>query len=227
MLASVFGSEARTRRATPERSPRARTPESTGPLRTLARGEILFQEGDTRGQIYLVERGALCHYVRFEDGRREVIEFAFPGDMIGFGHLEAHVSTAQAMVETSVSLVSAEAFKEALAGDASLAARVSAAADRDFDFLRARAIKSGLGKPIERVASFLAALSQLSAHEGRDPMLVTDDIPSGVVAGHLDMTIDGLVRALRELEQRGVLRSTEAGLRIADLSALEKLASAA
>ena len=226
MLASVFGSEARARSATPERA-RVRTPESTGPLRTLARGEILFQEGDTRGQVYLVERGALCHYVRFEDGRREIIEFAFPGDLIGFGHLEAHVSTAQAMVETSVSLVSAEAFEEALAGDGPLAARASAAADRDFDFLRARAIRSGHGKPVERVASFLAALSQLSAHEGRDPTLVTDDIPSGVVAGHLDMTIDGLVRALRELEQRGVLRSTGAGLRITDLPALEKLASAA
>jgi CRP/FNR family transcriptional regulator len=226
MLASAFGSEARARSATSEPA-RVRTPEGTGPLRTLARGEILFQEGDTRGQVYLVERGALCHYVRFEDGRREIIEFAFPGDLIGFGHLEAHVSTAQAMVETSVSLVSAEAFEEALAGNGPLAARASAAADRDFDFLRARAIRSGHGKPVERVASFLAALSQLSADEGRDPTLVTDDIPSGVVAGHLDMTIDALVRALRELEQRGVLRSTGAGLRITDLPALEKLASAA
>ena len=227
MLAPVFGSEAQARGAARERRQKVRTPESAGPLRTLASGEILFQEGDTRGQVYRVERGALCHYVRFEDGRREIIEFAFPGDLIGFGHLEAHVSTAQAMVETSVSLVSAEAFEEALAGDAHLAARLSAAADRDFDFLRARAIRSGHGKPVERVASFLAALSQLSAHEGRDPTLVTDDIPSGVVAGHLDMTVDGLVRALRELEQRGVLRTTDAGLRIADLSALEKLASAA
>ena len=227
MLAPVFGSEAHAHGAARERRQKARTLESAGPLRTLGRGEILFQEGDTRGQVYRVERGALCHYVRFEDGRREIIEFAFPGDLIGFGHLEAHVSTAQAMVETSVSIVSAEAFEEALAGDGPLAARLSAAADRDFDFLRARAIKSGLGKPVERVASFLAALSQLSAHEGRDPTLVTDDIPSGVVAGHLDMTIDGLVRALRELEQRGVLLSTEAGLRIANLPALEKLASAA
>lgn len=197
------------------------------PLRTLARGEVLFQEGDTRVQLYRVERGALCHYVRFEDGRREIIEFAFPGDIIGFGHLESHVSTAQAMAETAVSIVSVQEFEQALDGDGRLAARLSAAADRDFDFLRARAIKSGQGKPVERVASFLTALSHLSAHEGRDPTLVTDEIPSGVVAGHLDMTIDGLARALRELERRGMVRSTNDGLRIADLAALEKLASAA
>ena len=111
--------------------------------------------------------------------------------------------------------------------DGHLAARLAAAADRDFDFLRARAVKSGDGKPVERLASFLTALSHLGADEGRDPTVVTDEIPSGIVAEHLDMTIDGLVQALRELERRGMVRSTADGLRIADLGALEDLARAA
>ena len=204
-----------------------RVPLTAAPERTLAGGEVLFQAGDTRARLYRVERGALCHYRRWDDGRCEIIEFAFPGDIVGFGHLEAHISTAQAMVETVVSTVSTEEFERALAGDDHLAARLSAAGDREFDFLRGRAVASGKDKPVERLASFLAALSHVSADEGRDPMLVTDEISSGFVAEHLDMTIDMLVAALRELEQRGVVRSTANGLRIADLSGLEDLARVA
>jgi CRP/FNR family transcriptional regulator len=201
--------------------------EAGAPKRTLAGGEVLFQAGDTRARLYRVERGALCHYRRWDDGLCEIIEFAFPGDIIGFGHLENYISTAQAMVETVVSTVSAQEFEETLSHDDHLAGRLSAAADREFDFLRDRAVASSKGEPVERLASFLTALSHLSAEEGRDPTIVTDEVSSGLVAERLDMTIDVLVRALRELERRGMVRSTTNGLRIADMGALEELARVA
>ncbi len=52
---------------------------ASAPERTLAGGEVLFQAGDTRARLYRVERGALCHYRRWDDGRCEIIEYAFPG----------------------------------------------------------------------------------------------------------------------------------------------------
>ena len=198
-----------------------------GPTRTLAAGEVLFQTGDTRSRLYRVERGALCHYFRWEDGRHEVIEFAFPGDIVGLGQLDEHVSTAQAVAETVVSFVTPEEFEHELDSDGQLASRAAAADDLEFDFQRMRAVNAGRNKPVERVASFLSALSHLSSAEGRDPTLVTDEIPSGYVAERLDMTLDGLAKALRELERRGMVRPTDDGLRIADVDALEKLANAA
>ena len=195
--------------------------------RALERGEILFRTGDTRGKLYRVESGALCHYLRWEDGRREIVEFAFPGDIVGFGHLQSHVSTAQAVVETAVSLVSQKEFDELLETDGQLAARFAAAGDREFEYLREVTVKPGEGKPVERVASFLSALSHMSEVEGRDPTLVAGEITSGEVAEQLDLTLDGLVAALRELERRGMVAAAGNGrLRISDLPALEKLAAA-
>jgi len=220
-MLAVSQPEVRTgSRATPEER-------AISPDRTLSSGEVLFQAGDTRAKLYRVERGALCHYRRWEDGRCEIIEFAFPGDVIGFGHLEAHISTAQAMVETVVSTVTSDDFEQLLGADDHLAVRLSAATDREFDFLRERAIESGKGKPVERLASFLTALSHMSANEGRDPMIVTDEVSSGVVAERLDMSIDALGHALRELESRGMVRPTPKGLRISNLSGLEQLARVA
>ncbi len=195
-------------------------------VRRLPRGETLFEAGEERIQLYRVERGALCHYQRQDDGHHEIIEFAFPGDIIGFGHLAEHASTAQAVAKTIVSPVSEEEFEQLLEADGQLSARYAAAADREFEFLRVRALTSSRGKPAKRVASFLAALARMSAGEGRDPALITDEFSSGTVAEHLDVSLDTLADALRDLHERGIVSPTRGGLRIADLAALEEYADA-
>ena len=197
-------------------------------VRRLARGETLFHAGDARDQLYRVERGALCHYMRWDDGHHEVIEFAFPGDIIGLGHLDVHTSTAQAVAKTIVSPVSEEEFEQLLETDGLLAARFTAAGDREFDYLRVRALTTAGKLPAAgRVASFLAALSRMGASEGRDPTVITDEFSSGAVADHLNMTVDALAAALRDLEDRGIVTPVRNGLRIADLEALERFADAA
>ena len=196
-------------------------------VRRLTRGETLFHAGDRRDCIYRVERGALCHYVRWPDGRHEVIEFAFPGDIIGFGHLDVHASTAQAAARTIVSPVTEREFERLLENDGMLSARYAAAADREFEFLRLRALQSTQNAPARRVASFLAALAQLSAREGRDPSTVADELTSGVVAEQLDMSVDTFAGVLSELKTRGLLADAGETLRISDIDALEKFADAA
>lgn len=196
-------------------------------VRRLSRGETLFHSGEPRLQLYRVERGALCHYQRQDDGHHEIIEFAFPGDIIGFGHLAEHTSTAQAVAKTIVSPVSEDEFDQLRETDAQLAARYAAAGDREFDFLRVRALASGRGKPEKRVASFLAALARMGAGEGRDPAVITDEYSSGAVAEHLNLSLDALRDVLRDLEERGMVSPGREGLRIADLDALEQFADAA
>jgi CRP/FNR family transcriptional regulator len=192
----------------------------------LARAEVLFHAGDVREQIYRVERGTQCHYSRRENGDHEIIQYLFPGDIIGVGTLDTHASTAQAVTETVLTPVSNEELELLAETDGQLAARIAAAADREFEYLRQRALNSG-SKPVKRVASFLAAMARLSAHEGREATVVSDDISSGAVAHHLNMSIDSLADVLRELQKRGMVEPAEDGLHIADVDALEKFADAA
>ena len=193
-------------------------------MRSLAPGECLFQKGDRYARLYRVEHGALCHYVHKGDGSHEIIEFVFKGDIVGFAqHVEKHITTARALVLTEVSVVPSQVFADALKTDGCLAARVAAAADREFDYLRSRAVQSGEGRPAARVAAFIAALVRISTREGRDPSLVADEISSGVVAEGLNMSIDCLATALMELERRGLIQQTPAGKRIVDVELLERL----
>lgn len=188
--------------------------------------DILFHAGDAR-TLYRVERGAICHYMLWADGRHEVIEFAFPGDIVGLGHLSRHVSTAQAMVDTVVSIVSEAEFAESFENDDPLAFRLSAAIEREFDFVRDQATARTPPKSAVRVANFLLALAGLNGVEGRERELITDDITAGFVAEKLDMSIEALSEALLRLKKEGAVRETSQGLRIVDTATLQRLADAA
>jgi len=199
-------------------------------LQNVKTGEILFQAGDERA-LYRIERGAVCHYMLWADGRYEVIEFAFPGEIVGLGHMSRHVSTAQAMVDTVVSRIGEEDLEEALAHDDRLSFRLASAAEREFDHLKQQTLAAKVSAnelpAAAKVANFLLVLSSLNGPEGRDRSLIGDDITAGFVAERLNLSLEKLGAALLSLKKQGAVRETPAGLRIVDPMTLQKLAEAA
>jgi CRP/FNR family transcriptional regulator len=219
-----------------QREREARTPAGTvaaacpGPAeagtRSIRHGEALFGPGDARRGAYRLTAGALCHYMVWPDGSHDVIEFAFPGDIVGIGHLSEHISTAQAMVDTTVALLSEKELDEALEQDAALAARMASAADREFDFLRRRALASGPRGPLNRIASYILALADMACRSGDDLLQPVARVGSGSsLAAMLEMPPAEFAAAVTELEQRGLIQSEEGGLVVCDRPGLEALAS--
>ena len=192
--------------------------------RHVIAGATVFRAGEQR-RLYRVEHGAICHYVQFAAGAYEVIEFAFPGDIIGLGCLPTHVSTATAMVDTSVCVITDLDLERALTNDNRLYFRLVEAKEREFDFSRSRSRDAGPLSPLQRVANFLLAIASINTSEGREPLIVRDDVSSGFVAEQLQMSIDTLAAALLSLRQSGAVTVSDSGLRILDIAALERLAA--
>ena len=69
-------------------------------LRRVEAKEFAFAEGDTSAHLFRVETGAVGLYKVMSDGRRQVLGFAYPGDLIGFGAEGDHVMNAQATKPT-------------------------------------------------------------------------------------------------------------------------------
>ena len=193
-------------------------------VRTLAAGETLFREGDTRSYVYRVERGALCLFKSRDDGTQDIFEFAFPGDLVGLGYLDSHVSGAQAAMETSLICLSRTALDPSTERNARSRARLTAAIEREVMFLKESLLRSGHPGPFERVAALFVTLSHYNEYEGREPTLITDSLKCGVVAGYLNMSVNQLAAQLAEMEARGLIELCEKGLRLLDLDALEKIA---
>ncbi|RYG75669.1 MAG: Crp/Fnr family transcriptional regulator, partial [Alphaproteobacteria bacterium] len=65
----------------------------TGEVR-LDRGEVLIEQDVTRGGLFTLLAGMMMRYRSLEDGRRQIVNFIFPGDLIGlqgaFGDPASH-----------------------------------------------------------------------------------------------------------------------------------------
>lgn len=192
--------------------------------RAVATGETLFAPGDQR-RHYRVEEGAIFHYIRWTDGSHDLIEVAFPGDIVGLGHLSSHISTAQAMVESRVTEVADADIETLLETDDRLPLLLASAGEREFDYMRDVSLNSGKRTPIERVANYLLAVADI---DGQAPAaVISDDISSGFVAERLQMSVDTLQSALVGLEHKGLVAANSGGLVITDIEELERVANAA
>ena len=66
-------------------------------LRRVEEKELLFAEGDENPHVDRIETGAIALFRVLADGRRQVMGFADPGDMIVLGMEKEHEMDAQAV----------------------------------------------------------------------------------------------------------------------------------
>ena len=196
-------------------------------VRTLSAGDFLFQEGEQRTHTFRVESGGICVYKTLPDGSRDVLEFAFSGDLVGLGYDDSHLTTAQATTQTSVSCLPNTAREPVTEKSRPAKAGVSTTIEREAELIREAVVSACKNRPIERVAALFVTLSHFNTYEGRSPDIITDSLKCGVVAGYLNMSLDLLTAQLTELEAQGLIEPAANGLRLNDLSALEKLADGA
>jgi CRP/FNR family transcriptional regulator, anaerobic regulatory protein len=197
-------------------------------VRVLAVNELLFGMGEPKSRLYLVEAGALAVYEPRWNGHRAVIEFAFPGDLIGLGFLETHTCSARATAESRVRCLPLSAQDELFAGDLRTQSRLADAIEREIEFLRESSVRFSRQNPLGRVAAFLLTLSRENELEGRDPTVLSQPLECGVVADFLALSTERLGSLLVELERRGLIEPLRTdGLRLTNLAGLEGLAGRA
>jgi CRP/FNR family transcriptional regulator len=194
------------------------------PVRTLLSGEILFRDGDLKTHLHKISAGVICVYQKRVARPPEVIEFAFPGDVLGLGYLEQQIYWARALAETRVECLPLSALDDVVQSDHRTKQRHAEALDREFAYRRNLAISANRKTATGRVAAFFLAVSRANRDEGRHPQIITDSLACGVVADWLGLDLSSLGRALVELEERGLIEPSDPrGLRLKHVGGLESL----
>jgi CRP/FNR family transcriptional regulator len=195
------------------------------PVRTLSSGEILFREGDPKVHLHQISAGVVCVYQPRTGRSEEVIEFVFPGDVLGLGYLEHQIYWARALVKSRITCLPLSSLNNIVKCDQRAKQRHAQALHREFAYRRHLFSASNRQKPIGRLAAFLLAVSEFNKDEGRDPTIVTDSLNCGVVGEWLALDFDNLRRALVELQKRRLIEPCDPlGLRLIDRVGLEALA---
>jgi len=175
--------------------------------------------------VYRVEVGHICIYRMMSDGRRQVVDFAYPGDIIGLGAIGDHADGAQAMELTIVRAMPIATLRELAQSDPRLSAKLYEALSRELLAARELLFTVSQRTAAERLATFLLTLSRRAGRRGANPFEFVLPMTRTDIADFLGLTIETVSRTLTKLRQDGVIDLEQCILvSITDPEALSRLA---
>jgi len=191
-----------------------------------AAGAHLFYEGDPADYVYEIQSGAVRLTRVLETGCRQVIAFGLPGDIVGFPDGGLHHTECDALTPVVV-IAHRRTALEAGEGDPKTHQRLFHAALREISTMQDHLMMLARKSALEKVASFLIALSQ---RIGRCNGTVTAvDLPMSRtdIADFLGLAIETVSRTFSQLRQLGaIVLETPQTILVRDIGALVKASQA-
>lgn len=174
------------------------------PETRLEAGTHLFREGDPVERIYKVVTGVVSLNRLLEDGRRQIIAFGLPGDLVGFPSNGRHHTDCEAL-----SLVRLQPFRlsqiDCRTGDPELRGRFMEAALREIAAMQDHFMMLGRKSAAERVASFLLALEARTGQDRDGRRQVDLPMSRADIADFLGLTTETVSRVLSQLRKSRVI----------------------
>lgn len=193
--------------------------------------DVLFCEGDRAGAVYEVVEGTLCTYRLLVDGRRQVLGFAGPGDLIGLAQGEIHRFNCQAVTAARVRRISKGSLLRTAAQRPEVGEKLLAFATNELAAMQDYCLLLSRKSAQERLVSFLLGLAikqtDGTALEAEGPVTVTLSMRRRDIADYLGLSVETISRTLTVLKNLGVIDVPHgSAVVIKDMVALEDLAEA-
>jgi len=188
---------------------------------SFAPGEALFWEGDEAGHIFDVQAGLLRVYKILQDGRRAVMGFVYPGDVLGVSFQDRYLFTAEAVTEVKARRYSRGRFFARVNESPALRPQLFALLCDEMSAAQDQMVLLGRKSAEERVVSFLLAIHRKCGTDAEIelPMSRLD------MADYLGLTIETVSRMMTSLVRRGLIRPTgRHRLALRRLNALQEIA---
>ena len=206
-------------------TPLARSHVSHLSERMLDAREPLFREGDEARFLFEVIDGVLCNYKIFADGRRQVISFAFPGELVAFGHGSTYRFDCDALSRARVQVIPRASFLAAARERPELGERLLDVAASQVASMQEHSMLLGRKTAAEKIATFLAALADRTVHGEDEPIRLELPMTRADIADFLGLTVETVSRNITKLKVMRIVSLPSAGaLTILDLERLRDLA---
>lgn len=197
-----------------------------GFTRQLRAREHIYFQGDHKTHVYQVEKGALSLYKILADGRRQVIDFALPGDLIGLGSIDTHNCSAQATVKTTLRCLSYDVLHRVARDNPAVGMHLYEVMSEELAAARDLLVTVGQRSAMQRVVTLLLALSNRNDRYGLEPDRIVLPMTRGDIADFLGLTIETVSRTFTKLKVQGLIRlGTMGRVRLLDVGMLENLCS--
>ena len=207
------------------------TPEELAFVSSFKRGELVVEPGGTilseglhNEQLFTVLSGWAFRFKTLEDGRRQILNYLLPGDLVGLqgsiiGEMEHSVESLSTVV---LCVFQRDRLSSLFENHPGLAFDVTWLASREERMLDEHLLSIGRRSATERAAYLIAFLAQRAerADLAHGPIPITQQH----VADTLGLSIVHTNKTLRKLAAQGLIRWHGRGCEVLDLAGLAALA---
>lgn len=196
-------------------------------VRRLAAGTYIFREGDDASHVYEVQSGILRLTRVLENGRRQVIAFALPGDIVGFPNGDLHHTDCDALGPCEVIPHRRDALENG-DGNPETHRRLLKAALREISAMQDHFMMLARKSATEKVASFLMVMAdRVGTRQGRSAT-VELQMKRADIADFLGLTVETVSRTITQLRNCGIISMHSAqSITVRDAERLAEMSEAA
>lgn len=179
--------------------------------RVVHEGDVIYQAGETFGNLYVLNSGIAKIVNLAGDGREQVVGLKFRGDWLGFdGIARGHYGCdAIAMDTGEVWTFRYDALLSACIGRPELLAVMHAAMSREITRDRDSLMSVCTLSADARVADFLSYWADSLARRGLRTDQITLRMTRAEIGNHLGLTLETVSRALSRMARDGLIAFNE------------------
>lgn len=187
-------------------------------------GSMILAEGSHSAQLFTLLSGWAFRYKMLEDGRRQILNFLLPGDLVGLqgsviGKMEHSVESLSPVV---LCVFQRDTLPTLFESYPTLAFDITWLASREERMLDENLLSVGRRSALERAAYLIAFLYQRAEKVGmaKRPLI---PISQQHVADTLGLSIVHTNKTLRKLAERGLIRWHDRACEVLDPDGLTEL----
>ncbi|WP_299417785.1 helix-turn-helix domain-containing protein [uncultured Sulfitobacter sp.] len=180
---------------------------STSPKSAEARlksGAYLYFEGDEVEWLYQVTSGVLRLTRLLADGRRQVIAFGYPGDIVGFPAADLHHTDCEALTDVRLQPFRRTHLENG-DGDPKLHSALLQAALREISGMQDHFMMLGRKSATEKLASFLCVLAERVGEDLGAYRQINLPMSRSDIADFLGLTTETISRTFTQLRKSQII----------------------
>ncbi|MFW2348921.1 Crp/Fnr family transcriptional regulator [Qipengyuania sp.] len=188
----------------------------------LERGDVLIDEGAAHDRLYTVLDGVLIRSRSLDDGRRQIVNFMFPGDLVGlqgaFDEPSSHAVAA--LIDARLCRFRRNDFVELISTHPRLGYDITWLAAKEETALEGHIVSLGQRSARERLAYLAVWLLDRAQATclADDRNIVSLPITQAQIADMLGLSLVHTNRTLRQLEREGLVEWKSRTIHVPDLA---------
>lgn len=175
-------------------------------------GQTIFSEGEPAESTFGLSHGVVRLYKLLPDGRRHVVTFALPGDLLALPLADHFSLSADAIGEVSVCRFPREELKRLIQSSPNIMRLLIEFATRELQTAQDQLTLLASGSAEERMTAFLLNWQNSLAHVTTASQTVSLPMRRQDIADFLGLKLETVSRTLAKLEEKGAIRIVPNGV---------------